>query len=132
MAIAIEPFYRELGRTIREIRTKKRLTQAKLGELLDPQVTRASIANIENGSQRVLAHTLSQFAYHLDTPVQDLLPRSSLKTNARDEVADIEKELHGKLNLTTTQLAQLVRKLKRQPKEKYDAIPSENPRGSVG
>lgn|SRR2546422_2908276 len=112
MAIEIEPFYRELGRKVRELRMKKRLTQAKLGELLDPQVTRASIANIETGTQRVLAHTLSQLAYHLETSFADLLPPMNLKTNARDEGADIAKELNKQLSISRKRVEQLVKKLK--------------------
>src|SRR6266850_4220472 len=55
-------FYRELGRRIRALRTEHGLTQAGLGLRLEPPVTRAAIANVENGKQRVLAHTLVQLA----------------------------------------------------------------------
>lgn len=112
MAIEIEPFYRELGRRIRDRRTLKGLTQEKLGELLDPQVTRASIANIEMGAQRVLAHTLVQLAYHLGTSASELLPSMEVKANGRDENAAIFKELDKKLSLPPKEVEQLLKKLK--------------------
>src|SRR6266478_1869055 len=116
MAVKIEPFYRELGRRIRERRMKKHLTQEKLGELLDPQVTRASIANIETGTQRVLAHTAAQLAFHLETSVPELLPAVD-KANGRDESAAIRKELNKQLSISPKRLEQLVRKLKQQPSD---------------
>jgi transcriptional regulator with XRE-family HTH domain len=114
MAVEIEPFYLELGRRIHDRRKQKGLTQEKLGELLDPQVTRASIANIEMGAQRVLAHTLVQLAFHLGSSVPDLLPSVEIKANGRDERAVIFKELNKQLNLSPKQVEQLVKKLKRQ------------------
>src|SRR5438445_11203231 len=103
MAAEIEPFYGELGQRIHDRRKQNGLTQEKLGELLDPQVTRASIANIEMGTQRVLAHTLVQLAFHLGTSVQELLPSVEIRVNGRDEGAVIFKELNKQLNLSPKQ-----------------------------
>src|SRR5205809_1100281 len=100
MPLEIEPFYRELGQRIRDLRTSKGLTQEGLGELLDPQVTRASIANIEVGSQRVLAHTLVQLVQHLDTTVEALLPSAKAKEVLQDD-AGLKSELNQRLNLSS-------------------------------
>ena len=116
MAGAIEPFYRDLGRRIHDRRKKIGLTQEKLGELLDPQVTRASIANIEIGGQRVLAHTLAQLAFHLGISVLELLPPTEVKVIGPDDRNAILRELNQRLNLSTNQVEQLVRKLKRNTK----------------
>src|SRR5437868_5807629 len=110
MPLDIEPFYRELGQRIRDLRTAKGLTQGDLGDLLDPQVTRASIANIEVGAQRVLAHTLVQLAQHLDTPIEGLLPSSRPKGLLQDD-ADLKDELNERLNLSSKRVDQLVRRL---------------------
>jgi transcriptional regulator with XRE-family HTH domain len=114
MAANIEPFYLELGRRIHDRRKQQGLTQEKLGQLLDPQVTRASIANIEMGAQRVLVHTLAQLAVHLGTSVPELLPPVKLRVNGQDEGAVISKELNKQLNLSPKQVEQLMKKLKRR------------------
>ena len=54
----VEPFYTEVGQRIQKLRNGKKLSQTALGLLLSPKVTRASIANIETGNQRILAHTV--------------------------------------------------------------------------
>jgi transcriptional regulator with XRE-family HTH domain len=71
----IEPFYTELGRSIQAQRAKLGLSQESLGAALQPKVTRASIANIEAGKQRVLAHTLIQLADALGTDVSQIIPK---------------------------------------------------------
>ena len=68
----IEPFYILLGRKIQSIRDEKNISQSALGLMLEPKVTRASIANIEGGKQRVLAHTLVQLSKILETDINDL------------------------------------------------------------
>jgi transcriptional regulator with XRE-family HTH domain len=113
MATGIQPFYRELGRNIRERRTKKGMTQEELGQLLDPQVTRASIANIETGAQRVLAHTVAQLAYHLEMSVSDLLAPAEAETTDHAEGLHLLNELKQGLKMPTKQVEQLLRKLKK-------------------
>jgi len=114
MAANIEPFYLELGRRIHDQRKRQGLTQQKLGQLLVPQVTRASIANIEMGAQRVLVHTLAQLAFHLGTSVPELMPKVEIRANGRDEGADIVKELNKQLDLSPKQVGQLMKKLKQR------------------
>ena len=81
------------------------MTQEKLGGLLDPTVTRASIANIESGKQRVMAHTLAQLAEVLQSDVRDLIPaqtkREQFATNR------VEIELAQKLPLSNKDLKKL-------------------------
>jgi|ERR1039458_1523099 transcriptional regulator with XRE-family HTH domain len=113
MAAEIQPFYRELGHKVRELRSKKKMTQEALGQLLDPQVTRASIANIETGGQRVLSHTLVQLAYHLDVNVADLLPPMKSEATNYLEGANIRDELKQKLRMPAKQVEELLRKLKK-------------------
>jgi transcriptional regulator with XRE-family HTH domain len=74
LATRTEPFYAALGRRISDARERRGLSQAKLGEMLKPPVTRASIANVESGKQRVLAHTLVDLAAALGISVADLIP----------------------------------------------------------
>jgi transcriptional regulator with XRE-family HTH domain len=102
----IEPFYESLGSRIHGAREQKRLTQAQLGLSLQPPSTRASIANIENGKQRVLVHTLVQLAGTLGVGIQDLLPAAG-SPNPEARPRDVERELKRKLNLDAPQLKKL-------------------------
>jgi transcriptional regulator with XRE-family HTH domain len=49
------------------------MSQQALGALMEPQMTRASLANIETGQQRVLAHTLVQLASALECDLDTLV-----------------------------------------------------------
>jgi transcriptional regulator with XRE-family HTH domain len=74
------------------------MTQAEVGAQLEPKMTRASVANIETGRQRVLAHTLVALADILGCNVTALLPAGEAsRTKASGEVA---VELQHKLGLT--------------------------------
>ena len=81
------------------------MTQAQLGLALVPPSTRASIANIENGKQRVLVHTLVQLARTLETKVEKLIPFEAPPGQAN--LSDVENELKRKLNLAAPQLRKL-------------------------
>jgi len=105
MAAMIEPFYIDLGRRILDMRRKRGITQEKLGSLLDPPSTRASIANIETGKQRVLAHTLVQLAQALQIEVMELLNILPAPTEVRGAI--VAKELKSKLGLPASQLKRL-------------------------
>jgi transcriptional regulator with XRE-family HTH domain len=69
----IDDFYRELGSRVRRSRGD-RLTQQMLADRVG--LSRAAIANIELGRQRVAAHMLLTFADALDVDPIDLLPES--------------------------------------------------------
>ncbi|MGB7202173.1 MAG: helix-turn-helix transcriptional regulator [Pyrinomonadaceae bacterium] len=68
----IERFYAILGNLIQEERNKLNLSQSILGSRLEPKMTRASIANIEAGKQRVLAHTLAQLSRILQLDLNEV------------------------------------------------------------
>jgi len=71
-----ELIYPEIGRRLLEIR-KGKYTQEQLAEALavrGVQLKRASIANIENGKQRVMLHILYEIAELLKVDISKLLP----------------------------------------------------------
>ena len=103
-----EPFYEILGQRIREGRTRQGLTQERLGKLLQPPATRASIANIEKGSQRVLAHTLVQLATALKIEIGELARPSERKPASK--VSTVSRQL-AKAALPSATLEQLKREL---------------------
>lgn len=65
--------YAEIGKLIRGRRSQLGWTQERLAKLL--AMSRASIANIENGRQKLLVHTLFDFAAVLQVEPAELLPR---------------------------------------------------------
>jgi transcriptional regulator with XRE-family HTH domain len=70
-----ELIYRVFGRRLRKFRKQKGLPQQELATLSG--LSRASIANIENGKQRVLVHQLLQFADALGVEVSALVPEKA-------------------------------------------------------
>jgi transcriptional regulator with XRE-family HTH domain len=106
MANKIEPFYEALGSKIQKTREQRKMTQAQLGLSLNRPSTRASIANIESGKQRVLVHTLVQFARAMDVDIQELIPAADQPAQAANP-KDVERELRRKLNLGAPQLKKL-------------------------
>jgi transcriptional regulator with XRE-family HTH domain len=96
----LEPFYEALGKRIQGFRKRAKLTQADLGERLHPPLTRASVANIENGKQRVLAHTAVELAEVLNVSLDDLLPRPRKTTTPVVDAESLERELGVKLSLS--------------------------------
>jgi transcriptional regulator with XRE-family HTH domain len=104
--LGVESFYVDLGRRLRVLRDRKRLTQQQLGARLEPPVTRASIANIETGKQRVLAHTLLQLADAVGVSLGELLPQSTA-----DASETLRDELQRKLGLSDHKVARLAQKL---------------------
>lgn len=113
MTATIEPFYLELGRKIQDLRAKRGITQEELGRRLTPSVTRASIANIESGKQRVYTHTLIDIAHALEVSILELLglgdgsratPKRPRKSAATEP---FENELASKLTLTADEIHEL-------------------------
>src|ERR1700730_6769629 len=68
-----EPIYKPLGGMIRQRRRRLELPQAELARRLG--ISRATLANIETGRQRVLVHHVYAFAEALDIKPGDLLPQ---------------------------------------------------------
>ena len=109
MATKIERFYETLGSRFQQAREQRKMTQEQLGRALKPPSTRASIANIENGKQRVLVHTLAQLAESLGVQIETLMPANQ-PTKAPSQ-KDVERELKRKLKLDIPQLKKLTARL---------------------
>ena len=106
----VEPFYQEVGRRIHKRRSVQGMSQEALGQKLIPSVTRASIANIESGHQRVLAHTLVQFAEVLDVELMELIP--PLRQNGQPPpIKKVEAELAEKLQLSKKDMKKLTARI---------------------
>lgn len=72
--------YATLGENVARCRRDAGLKQADLAQAID--LSRASIANIETGRQRILLHQAFELARALNVSVNDLVPGFSPK--ARD------------------------------------------------
>ena len=97
-----EAIYRVFGRRLRELRDQQGIAQEELATLSG--LTRSSIANIENGKQRVLLHQLLQFAEALHVDLHVLIPTAGvgLLKMADAEVYDAKAAYLDKLrNLTS-------------------------------
>lgn len=70
-----DEIYVRLGALIKRRRTYMQLTQEELAEKVG--FSRASIANIESGRQKVLVHQIYQFSKFLNLSPTDLLPAVS-------------------------------------------------------
>ena len=127
MSASLEAIYPLLGRRIQQRRTERQFTQEQLGARLDPPVTRASIANIEGGKQRLLVHTLLQVARLFEVSVEDLLP--SPPVVRASEPRALESELQRKLDLPVGAAKALARKFEAPPrKRKTRSRPTGSPR----
>lgn len=69
--MAIELVYLQLGLRIRAIREALGITQDELAKKV--RLTRASIANVETGHQRLMLHTIEVVAQALGTTPKHLL-----------------------------------------------------------
>lgn len=68
---AVEPIYMELGARIRVYRKRAHYTQERLAD--DVGISRAALANVELGRQRIMLHSLSVYARHLGIKTQELV-----------------------------------------------------------
>lgn len=82
-----------------DARVQRGLSQEALAKRLAPQVTRAAIANMELGKQRVLTHVLAQIAQVLEIFPADLFPQFELQRSISFE-KKVEAELAKKLNMS--------------------------------
>ena len=89
MAVQDERFYRTLATTVRRRREALGLTQEAVGARLNPPMTRASIANIEAGKQRVLAHTFVDIASALSMKLDELA--TGADGSAEELVKDLQR-----------------------------------------
>lgn len=79
---AIDRFYADLGRRVRDARVKLNLTQGQLAAQLG--LTRSSVANLEAGRQRIPIHVLAQAAILLRVDASDLFSESQLAPREND------------------------------------------------
>ncbi len=70
-----EAIYRVFGQKLRELRLRKQIPQQELATLSG--LTRASVANIESGRQRVLLHQAVEFAEALGVSLAEIVPLTS-------------------------------------------------------
>jgi transcriptional regulator with XRE-family HTH domain len=82
----LEPIYKTIGSIIRRRRRRLELPQTKLAAQLG--MSRATLANIETGRQRVLVHHLYALASALDMKLSELLPQV-LKVEASKEWTEV-------------------------------------------
>jgi transcriptional regulator with XRE-family HTH domain len=78
-----EAIYAVFGRHLKELREKRKMAQEELATLSG--LTRSSIANVENGKQRVLLHQVVQFAEALNVKFDDLIPTLRTAEPATEE-----------------------------------------------
>ncbi|MRG94625.1 helix-turn-helix domain-containing protein [Polyangium spumosum] len=114
MPTSIEPFYAEVGRRLHALRTAAGMTQDALGARLQPPMTRASIANIETGKQRLLAKTLVDLAEALGKDVTALLPQKA--PVAKQASTPIRAELEKELKLPQEDFERLMAQIDDQPR----------------
>jgi transcriptional regulator with XRE-family HTH domain len=88
----VASFYDEFGRRVREARERAELTQAELARRAG--MSRSSLANVEAGRHRILAHQVVDLADALGMPVDQLLPsRSPLIDDKELETSSTAKVL---------------------------------------
>lgn len=80
--VKYDELYDRLGTLIRDRRKKLLLTQHELAGRIG--ISRASLANIETGRQKVLVHQLYALATALDLAPSDLLPPMAASESSRD------------------------------------------------
>ena len=97
--------YKRLGTIIKERRRQLGLTQEHLSAQLG--ISRASLANVETGRQRVLVHQLYQFAEKLDVNVTALLP----DPEESEELRNLDRLFFSE-NLSLEQRRQIARLLR--------------------
>jgi transcriptional regulator with XRE-family HTH domain len=87
-----DPIYWHIGAVVRDRRKLLRMTQDKLARRL--AISRASLANVETGRQRLLVHQLYRLATELGLQPSDLLPPARAPaTNPEAEALPLPKGL---------------------------------------
>lgn len=95
--------YQEFGKIIRLKRKKLRLTQEALASRLE--ISRASLANIESGNQRVLLHQFLSIAEGLGLDPKDILPSRAIE---KSSISDVNAFNWSKTELSENQQRQLI------------------------
>lgn len=103
-----EPVYKHFGALVRSHRSRRGMSQEALGATLVPKMTRASIANIEAGSQRVFLHTALRLAEVLQIALAEALSGEGPRPA---DSATLASELKDKLPVSSTRARSLARKV---------------------
>ena len=111
-AVRVEPVYPRLGQWVATLRKRKGFSQQELAGQLSPPLTRASIANIESGRQRLMVHVALEICRALEiTPdelLSDFLTPTTSQVVSDDHLVD---ELARKLAYPRDQAKALMKKL---------------------
>jgi transcriptional regulator with XRE-family HTH domain len=78
----VELVYRNIGAVLRSRRRQLNWSQEKLAQQV--RLSRATLANIETGRQRILVHQLYTFASALGMKPEELLPRVQKNSQRAD------------------------------------------------
>ncbi len=88
---SVGQIYKHIGKRVEELRLRKKLTQARLAEIVS--LSRTSITNIENGRQKLLVHTLWDIAKALGAAPKDFFPQS-----ASELTGSVPTKMKGRLS----------------------------------
>jgi len=111
-----EPIYQQIGRIIRARRRVLDRAQGQLAQQVG--ISRATLANIETGRQRVLVHQLYAFARALELKLSDLLPEQAPPRLAAEwSGAPIEGNLSAEQK---EQVVSLIEQVETQPPKRMD------------
>jgi len=107
-----EPIYKEIGAIVRALRRRADKAQEVLAGQL--AISRATLANIETGRQRILVHQLYAIAQALDVKLIELLPAPPDAHSAGNWAT---LNIEGDLNMEQRkQVANLIGPIGNQPK----------------
>lgn len=96
--------YEELGRLVRQHRERLGMSQEKLAEAIE--LSRASVANIETGRQRIPLHHLYRLGRALKVEAGALLPRAK-----RPVAGVMDRPINASVNLNEREEADVARVL---------------------
>lgn len=96
--------YKELGRLVRQHRERLGMTQDALAQSIE--LSRASVANIETGRQKIPLHQLYRLARALKVEAGTLLPRAT-----RPVLGTLDRSISASLILNEREEADVARVL---------------------
>jgi transcriptional regulator with XRE-family HTH domain len=94
--------YKRFGQLVRRHRDRLNLSQAQIADAVG--LTRASVANIETGRQRIPLHQLFRLARAFQVEVDALLPRQTTATQTL-----VDHDIRSSMNLTDREQDEIVR-----------------------
>ena len=85
-----ELFYKEFGKTLKNLRRNVEITQSELSQRVG--LSRTSVTNIEKGRQKVPLHFLYIFASALGVEPSDLLPKKDSISQPNNKLSKLLNE----------------------------------------